>query len=137
MVFALDRVTKSLVAAQVPYGTEVPLVGHLVGIANVHNSGAAFGLVPAGAAFFLVAAILVSIGLVIYVARSPSDLWTDAVLGLIMGGTVGNGYDRIMFGTVTDFVNFHFFPVFNVADSAITMGVVGLVAGYLKRKPTV
>ena len=136
MVFALDRVTKSLVAAQVPYGTEVPLVGHLVGIANVHNSGAAFGLVPAGAAFFLVAAILVSIGLVIYVARSPSDLWTDAVLGLIMGGTVGNGYDRIMFGTVTDFVNFHFFPVFNVADSAITMGVVGLVAGYLKRKPT-
>ena len=136
MVFVLDRVTKSLVAAQVPYGTEVPLVGHLVGIANVHNSGAAFGLVPAGAAFFLVAAILVSIGLVIYVARSPSDLWTDAALGLIMGGTVGNGSDRIMFGTVTDFINFHFFPVFNVADSAITIGVVGLVAGYLKRKPT-
>ncbi len=136
MVFVLDRVTKSLVAAQVPYGTEVPLIGHLVGIANVHNSGAAFGLVPAGAAFFLVAAILVSIGLVIYVARSPSDLWTDAALGLIMGGTVGNGADRIMFGTVTDFINFHFFPVFNVADSAITIGVVGLVAGYLKRKPT-
>lgn len=136
MVFVLDRVTKSLVAAQVPYGTEVPLVGHLVGIANVHNSGAAFGLVPAGAAFFLVAAILVSIGLVIYVARSPSDLWTDVALGLIMGGTVGNGADRIMFGTVTDFINFHFFPVFNVADSAITIGVVGLVAGYLKRKPT-
>ncbi|MDQ2923690.1 MAG: signal peptidase II [Candidatus Dormibacteraeota bacterium] len=136
MVFVLDRVTKSLVAARVPYGTEVPLVGHLVGIANVHNSGAAFGLVPAGAAFFLVAAILVSIGLVIYVARSPSDLWTDVALGLIMGGTVGNGADRIMFGTVTDFINFHFFPVFNVADSAITIGVVGLVAGYLKRKPT-
>ena len=49
---------------------------------------------------------------------------TDAVLGLILGGTVGNGFDRIMFGTVTDFINVHFWPVFNVADSAISIGVV-------------
>ena len=122
--------------ARIPYGTEVPVLGHLVGIANVHNSGAAFGLVPAAAAFFLVASIVVAIGLVVYVVRTPNNLWTDIVLGLIMGGTLGNGYDRIMFGTVTDFVNFHFFPVFNVADSAITVGVLALVAGYLKRKPS-
>ena len=122
--------------ARIPYGTEVPVLGHLVGIANVHNSGAAFGLVPAAAAFFLVASIVVAIGLVVYVVRTPNSLWTDMVLGLIMGGTLGNGYDRIMFGTVTDFVNFHFFPVFNVADSAITVGVLALVAGYLKRKPS-
>jgi signal peptidase II len=62
-------------------------------------------------------------------------VWTDAVLGLIMGGTLGNGYDRIMFGTVTDFINFHFWPVFNVADAAISVGVVGLIAGHLRRKP--
>ena len=136
VVFVLDRVTKSLVTAQVPYGTEVSVFGHLLGIANVHNSGAAFGLVPAGAAFFLVASIVVAIGLVIYVVRRPSNLWHDAVLGLILGGTLGNGYDRIMFGTVTDFINFHFWPVFNVADSAISIGVVALVAGYLLRKPT-
>lgn len=135
-MFVLDRVTKSLVSSQIPFGTEVLVIGHLVGIANLHNSGAAFGLVPAGASFFLIAAIAVSIGLVVYVARTPSDLWTYAVLGLIMGGTVGNGFDRVMFGTVTDFINFHFFPVFNVADSAISIGVLGLVAGYLKRKPT-
>jgi signal peptidase II len=57
------------------------------------------------------------------------------VLGLVLGGTLGNGYDRIMFGTVTDFINFHFWPVFNVADASITVGVVALVAGYLLRKP--
>jgi signal peptidase II len=114
----------------------VSVFGRVLGIANVHNSGAAFGLVPAGAAFFLVASIVVAIGLVIYVVRSPDNLWTDTVLGLIMGGTLGNGYDRIMFGTVTDFVNFHFWPVFNVADAAISVGVLALVAGYLVRKPT-
>jgi signal peptidase II len=127
-------VTKTLVSAQVPFGTEVSVVGRFVGITNLHNSGAAFGLAPAGAGFFLVAAVAIAVGLVVYVARTPGDLWTDAALGLIMGGTLGNGYDRIMFGTVTDFINFHFWPVFNVADSAVSIGVVALIAGYLLRK---
>jgi signal peptidase II len=130
----LDRLTKSLVAAQIPYGTEVSVVDHLVGITNVHNSGAAFGVAPALAIFFLIASVAVSIGLVVYVVRNPSNLWSDAVLGLILGGTLGNGYDRVTFGTVTDFVNVHFWPVFNVADSAISIGVVLLVAGYLIRQ---
>jgi signal peptidase II len=134
-VFALDRLTKSLVSANVPFGTEVTVIDHVVGITNVHNSGAAFGFAPAGAAFFLIASVTVSIGLAVYVARHPGDLRTDAVLGLIMGGTLGNGFDRIAFGTVTDFVDFHFWPVFNVADSAISLGVVALLAGYVLRKP--
>ena len=49
---------------------------------------------------------------------------------------LGNGFDRIVHGTVTDFINFHFWPVFNVADSAISIGVVLLIAGYLIRKPS-
>jgi len=134
-VFALDRLTKSLVSANVPFGTEVPVIDHLVGITNLHNSGAAFGFAPAGAALYLTAAVVVSIGLAIYVARHPGDLRTDAILGLVMGGSIGNGFDRIAFGTVTDFINFHFWPVFNVADSAISIGVVALLAGYVLRKP--
>ncbi|MDQ2944041.1 MAG: signal peptidase II [Candidatus Dormibacteraeota bacterium] len=135
-VFVLDRVTKSLVLAEIPYGTEVSVIGRVVGITNVHNSGAAFGVAPAGASIFLIASIAVAIGLVLYMARSPGNVWNDAVLGMIMGGTLGNGYARIMFGTVTDFINFHFWPVFNVADSAISIGVVGLILGYLIRKPS-
>ena len=134
-VFALDRLTKSLVNANVPFGTEVAVIGHLVGIANVHNSGAAFGFAPAGAALYLTTAIVVSIALAVYVARNPGDVRTDVILGMIMGGTVGNAFDRIAYGTVTDFINVHFWPVFNVADSAISLGVVALLAGYLLRKP--
>jgi signal peptidase II len=133
-VFILDRVTKSLVAAQIPFGTEIPVLGHLVSLTNVRNSGAAFGLVPAAAGIFLIASAAVAIGLVVYVARTPTNLWAGAVLGLILGGTIGNGFDRLVFGTVTDFVNVHFWPVFNVADSAISIGVVTLIAGYLIRK---
>jgi signal peptidase II len=135
-VFALDRITKSLVAAQVSYGTEVNVIGHVVGITNVRNSGAAFGFAPAGAGFFLIASVVVAIGLVVYVARNPGSEWNNAVLGLILGGTLGNGYDRIVYGTVTDFINFHFWPVFNVADSAISVGVVLLIAGYVLRRPS-
>jgi signal peptidase II len=127
-------VTKNLVAASVPFGTEVPAVGHLVGITNLRNSGAAFGLVPAGAGVFLVASMVVSVALVVYVARTPTSLWGGVVLGLILGGTIGNGFDRLFYGFVTDFINVHFWPVFNVADSAISTGVVLLIAGTLLRK---
>ena len=136
-MFILDRLTKSLVNAQIPFGTELSVIDHVVGITNVRNSGAAFGVAPAGATLFLVASVLVAIGLVVYVARNPLTDWTSLVLGLILGGTLGNGYDRIFHGTVTDFINFHFWPVFNVADASISIGVVLMIAGYLlRRSPT-
>ena len=56
---------------------------------------------------------------------------------LIVGGALGNAFDRIINGGgVTDFINFHFWPVFNVADSAVSVGVLLLIVGYLKRKPS-
>jgi signal peptidase II len=132
-VFVLDRVTKGLVNASVPQGTEVNVIPGLVWIANYRNAGAAFGLAPAGSLLFLVASVVVAVALVIYVARNPGHPLTDAVLGLILGGTLGNGYDRAFHGSVTDFIALHWWPVFNVADSAISVGVALLLAGYLLR----
>ncbi len=134
-VFVLDRLTKGIVNATVPYGTEVPVFGHLVGITNIRNAGAAFGFAPVGPWFFLIAALAVSVGLAIYVVRQPGDLSADAVFGLILGGAVGNAFDRVINGGgVTDFINVHFWPVFNVADSAVSIGVVLLILGYVLRK---
>jgi len=136
VVFVLDRVTKGIVNASVPYGTETPLLGNLVAITNIRNAGAAFGFAPVGPWFFLVAALAVSVGLIVYVLREPGDLSADAVLGLILGGALGNAFDRVINGGgVTDFIDFHFWPVFNVADSAVSIGVVLLILGYLVRKP--
>jgi signal peptidase II len=136
VVFIADRITKDLVTTNVPYGTELPAIDHLVWITNIHNSGAAFGMAPALAIVFMVASVVVAAGLVGYVATHNNALVADLVLGLVLGGTVGNGFDRIMYGTVTDFITVHWFPVFNVADSAVSVGVVLLLAGYVIRKPS-
>jgi signal peptidase II len=133
-VFVIDRVTKSLVSAHIALDTEVSVISGVVGLTNIHNSGAAFGLAPAGAPLFLIAEVAVSIALIWYVASHRSGAWTDGVFGLIVGGALGNAYDRIAFGTVTDFVHFQYWPVFNAADSAVSIGVVALAASQLLRK---
>ena len=136
VVIVLDRITKSIVSASVPYGTEVPVLGQLVGITNVRNAGAAFGIAPVGPWFFFAASLVVSIALIFYVIRQPGDVRANAILGLILGGALGNAFDRVINGGgVTDFINFHFWPVFNLADSAISLGVVLLLVGYVIRKP--
>jgi signal peptidase II len=77
---------------------------------------------------------VVAVALVFYVVRNPVGTGAGVLLGLILGGTAGNGYDRLLHGTVTDFIALHFWPVFNVADSAITVGVVLLLLGYVLRQ---
>jgi len=135
VVFIADRVTKALVTANVPVGTEVPAVDHLVWIAHTQNSCAAFGQGCTFAFLFVPLYVAVAIGVVVYELRSRTSMWTEVMLGLILGGTVGNGYDRVVHsGSVTDFIALHFWPVFNVADSAISVAVVALLAGYLLRK---
>lgn len=130
LVFIVDRVTKGLVTANVPYGTEREVLSH-IWITNTLNSGAAFGVAQNGTPLFLVASVVVAAGLVFYLVRNPVGAWTGALLGLIMGGTIGNGYDRLFHGTVTDFLALHWWPVFNAADAAVSVGVVLLLAGYL------
>ena len=131
----VDRVSKGLVVANVPVGTEVPALDHLVWIAHTQNSCAAFGQGCTLSFLFIPLYAAVAIGVIVYEVRSTSPTWTEAMLGLILGGTIGNGYDRVVHGgSVTDFIALHFWPVFNVADSAISVAVVSLVAGYLLRK---
>jgi signal peptidase II len=134
VVFVVDRVTKVLVSANVPVGTEQRVLPFLW-VTNTHNAGAAFGFAQEGAllAVFLIGSIVVAAGLVYYVARTPLSAAAGALLGLIMGGTVGNGYERLVNHSVTDFIALHFWPVFNVADSAISVGVALLLLGYLVR----
>lgn len=132
MVFIADRVSKGLVVAGIAPGHEYPVLPH-VWLTNTQNSGAAFGILPAGAGFFLVASAAVAIALVYYVLRNRPSIYLSAVLGLVLGGTLGNGYDRLFHGSVTDFIALHFWPIFNVADSAISVGEVALLAWYLLR----
>ncbi|TME14895.1 MAG: signal peptidase II [Chloroflexi bacterium] len=136
-VFAADRVTKSLVVSSIAPGSEVTMVDHLVWIQHVQNACGAFSLCTLSAPIFLLVSAVVAVALIVYEVGHSGPIWMHAVLGLVLGGTLGNGYDRLTQGSVTDFIALHWWPTFNVADSAISVGVVLLAVGYLfRRRPS-
>lgn len=132
LVFIVDRVTKGLVDGSIALGTEVQALPFLW-IAHTQNSGAAFSIGPNATFLFLIASAAISLGLIAYAIWGRMDAFTGTVLGLILGGAVGNGYDRLVHGSVTDFIDLHWWPIFNIADSAVTVGVAVLILGYLLR----
>jgi signal peptidase II len=90
----------------------------------VHNTGAAFGLFPQGGSIFLIVAVVISVVIVYYYRQVPSGAWLIRLaLGLQLGGALGNVVDRIRLGYVVDFIHVEYWPVFNVADSCIVIGV--------------
>ena len=133
-VFIADRVSKGMIEANIASGTEINVVPRLLWFANTHNSGAAFGVLPSAALVFTVFSVVVSGAIIYYVLSKPGNVYRDLMLGLILGGTLGNGYDRLVHGTVTDFLALHWWPIFNVADASVSVGVVGLVLGQLLRR---
>jgi signal peptidase II len=132
-VVAVDRLTKHAVETGIPINTEVAAVDHVLWFQHVENSCAAFSTCLASNGVFLVISIVVAAAIVIYAWTHAGGLGVNAVLGLILGGTLGNGYDRLFHGQVTDFIALHWWPTFNVADSAIVVGVLLLATSYLFR----
>lgn len=129
----IDQWTKSLVRANLDINQAwMPLkwLAPYVRIVNWHNTGAAFGIFQGMNEVFMVLAFVI-IGLIlIYFPTIPaSDLYFRLALSLQLAGAAGNLTDRLMRGYVTDFISAGRFPVFNVADSCITLGVVVLLIG--------
>ena len=126
-VVGADVASKVLVRSDLARGGERELVGQLVQLVHVENAGVAFGQLshsPLLIAGFVAAALA---GLLVYFARHQE---TDAVwlpTGMLVGGAIGNALDRARGGAVTDFVKVPYWPAFNVADIAITLGVIVLV----------
>lgn len=137
LVFAADRITKSLVVASIPANSEVGPYFGVLWIQHLQNPCAAFSLCGPSSIAFLLISLVVAVAILLYEFQQVGQGWIHVVLGLVLGGTAGNGYDRLLHGSVTDFLALHWWPTFNVADSAITLGVLALAAGYLlKRRPT-
>lgn len=132
-LYVADQVTKALVVANVPFGARHDVVGDLVQLWHVHNTGAAFSILP-GATWLFVPVTVLAIGMVVYFHRTLRDRgpWIQVILGAILAGALGNLTDRLRLGYVIDFVSAGFgetrFPTFNVADSAVVLGIGALVA---------
>lgn len=138
VVLAFDQLSKTAVVRylqpQVPWNPIEPL-GSIVSLTYVTNTGAAFGLFPQLGNLYVVVALVIVAALLVFYRRFAFSHWLMQVsLGLQLGGAAGNLIDRLRFGHVIDFVDFKVWPVFNVADSSIVVGVLILALLLLREK---
>jgi signal peptidase II len=135
LVIVADQISKNYIRntlALFESFAPIPALGDFFTIINTHNTGAAFGMFKDGGGIFTIIAIVVAAAIVFYYRQIPEgQVGIRLALGLQLGGAIGNLVDRLLFGTVTDFIFFHWYdlinaPIFNLADLAITSGVVVL-----------
>ncbi|KZZ41999.1 MAG: signal peptidase II [Saccharospirillaceae bacterium] len=132
LIFILDIATKQIAEAFLNYGDPVYLLP-ILDFTLLYNKGAAFSFLANEGGwqrwFFTVISLVVSVVLIVWLKKLPrTQLWLPIALALILGGALGNLFDRVMFGHVIDFISVHwdraYFPAFNIADSAITVGAI-------------
>jgi signal peptidase II len=137
-VVIADQSAKVAARSGLTLQQSVPLVPGLLKLTYVHNTGAAFGLLPGKQPLFILTSLLVLFVVAVYWRRARPSAWPVVIaLALVAGGAVGNLIDRAIVGQVTDFLEFAFvsFPVFNIADASIFVGV-GILMAWLLFGPT-
>ena len=128
LIFILDRLSKCYIESFLTSRDTYPVIKGIFHLTLVENKGAAFGLLPGYFPFFLiVSSVAILFILYLLIKKKIKGKLGEVSLGLILGGTLGNLYDRLVYGAVIDFLDFRIWPVFNLADSAITIGVILLV----------
>lgn len=135
VIVALDQWSKAFIRANLAVGAIWSPWEWLTPYARIvhwYNTGVAFGLFQGRGQIFTILAVIVALAIFFYFPRVPEKDWTLRIaMGLQLGGALGNLIDRIVIGHVTDFISVGSFPVFNVADSSITVGVVILILGVM------
>jgi signal peptidase II len=140
----LDQLTKALVAARMALGSSLPVLGDAVRLTYIRNPHGAFSLqVGSNAAFLVFSLFAILLIFLFYFQLKGRSNWNRFALGLILGGAVGNFIDRLFWGEVRDFIDvnipdihigsYHLdrWPVFNLADAGVTVGVIMLLLGMM------
>ena len=132
-VIILDQVSKEIVLRTIPLNTMIPVIDGFFNLTHIYNPGGAFGLManlsPTLRSIIFLFISSLAVGLIFYFyKKTPRQyVWLAAAFALIFGGAIGNLIDRIRFGMVIDFLDLyvgnHHWPAFNVADSAISIGI--------------
>lgn len=127
IIFGLDRLTKMYILKKFALYESRQFIGKFVSLTFVKNTGAAFSILQGHRTFFLFMTVVMLVFIIyLYNKVLVKNIYSSIAVGLILGGALGNFYDRIVFEYVIDFIDFHFFPVFNLADSALVIGTIML-----------
>ncbi len=139
-----DQITKALILKSMPLYHSVPVIPGLFNITHVQNPGGAFGILANQSAnlriivFLLISSLAVGLIFWFYKNTPKTHLWLASAFAMIFGGAIGNLIDRIRFGKVIDFMDFYLgklhWPAFNIADSAISIGITIYIFHLLFKK---
>jgi signal peptidase II len=139
IVAGVDQLTKAVIVAAIGPGSadsRIAVRGGWLALEYAENRGAAFGLLPGLAPVLAAVSAAILVGIIVHLFRTPSPtLLATISVGAIVGGALGNLIDRVRLGYVVDFVAVGPWPNFNVADSAITLGVLGLMWSWVRPQP--
>ncbi len=123
-VFLMDQLTKRLILSHFSTGMSVAVIRNVFHLTLVENTGIAFGFFQRhpNLLFLVITLSVITLGVLAF-SFGKKNVWKQIAFGLILGGAIGNWLDRFRFGHVVDFLDFRIWPVFNVADASITIGV--------------
>lgn len=133
VIVIFDQLVKYWVSTSMLPGMTFPVLGNVFSITYIENAGAAFGILANCRSFFIVATILIlACGMYFYPTLKKQSLSLNLGVSLLLGGAVGNLIDRIRFGVVIDYFDFHIWPIFNISDMAIVSGVIIIIYHILR-----
>ncbi len=139
MTFVLDVISKALVSNLIYPNDSISVIGNFFMLTYVKNTGAAFSILPGRQIFLIIISIIVMGIVIVYLIKNKDQSLLDKWgYGLLLGGTIGNLLDRIRLGYVIDFLDFNIlsyhFPIFNIADIGIVIGLILLVISTFIKK---
>ncbi|MBE7355216.1 signal peptidase II [Staphylococcus haemolyticus] len=136
-ILIIDQVTKRIIATTMNIGDSYEIIPNFLNITSHRNNGAAWGILSGKMGFFYIITIVILIVLVLfYIKEAKYNLFMQVAISLLFAGALGNFIDRLVNGEVVDFVDTNIFgydfPIFNVADSSLTIGVLFIIIALLK-----
>ena len=128
IIVLTDQLTKFFIRKNFKLNESIPIIKNIFHLTYITNTGSAFGLFKNFNLFFIIFSIIVIIVILYFIKKvKENEKFIQFAVGLLLGGTIGNLIDRIAYGSVIDFIDFRIWPVFNVADSAVTISVILLI----------
>jgi len=134
-VLAADQAIKHYIHGHMRYGDSIPVIEQLLHITYIENPGAAFGMLEHRTALFLLVTVIMFLFLAYIYPRIQKTIFVRVAIGMLAGGAMGNAWDRLAHGTVTDFIDFRIWPIFNIADIGIVLGVAVLMYKLVCEQP--
>lgn len=138
LIIMIDQASKYFVSNMMQHGQTIPLINNIFHITFVRNTGAAFGILPGNTALLIAVGLAAALFILYTMHFIPKSKYYYKIgLSLILAGSIGNIIDRVYRGYVVDMFDFRFFPVFNIADAMINVGMCIVIAAFLLgRRPS-